>query len=341
MRAAIGVLTSQTCPDPWVLASHSYVEIGMHRIAITGSEGLIGRHLRTSLMDRQIEVVAIDHALPVGNPGRIDLATSDISRELSVLFEHCDGIIHLGAVSRVVWGERDPARCWRTNVEGTEAVLHAAAQCQSRPWVLFASSREVYGDAERLPVAEDAPLLPLNAYARSKVAAEERVLAARVRLRTAIVRLSSVYGDVLDHADRVVPAFTRAAAEHGVLRIEGADNVLDLTYAPDVADGLLRLITILSDGESALPPIHLVSGHGTTLGGLANLARAAGGGRSQLMDAPPRTYDVARFFGDPSRARSLLGWEARTTVEVGVMRMVQEYIALNARRAASAPGVSL
>lgn len=302
----------------------------MHRIAITGSEGLIGRHLRTCLAQRKIEVVRIDQALPP-SAGGIDLSIHESSADLQKHFESCDGVVHLAAVSRVVWGERDPERCWRTNVEGTKAVLQAAASCRNRPWVLLASSREVYGNAAHLPATEDAPRLPLNVYARSKVAAEDLVLAARTDLRTGIIRLSSVYGDVLDHADRVVPAFARAAAEDGILRIEGAHHVLDLTHAPDVADGLARLMELLDGGDSKLPPVHLVSGVGTTLSALAHLACTVAGGRGRLTDAPPREYDVSHFVGNPDRARHLLGWEARTPLVDGLRRLVEEYAALRIR----------
>lgn len=313
----------------------------MDRVAITGSEGLIGRHLRTALAERKVEVVRIDQALPPSS-GRIDLSVSGASVDLQRLFESCDGVVHLGAVSRVVWGERNPERCWRTNVEGTNAVLQAAASCRNRPWVLLASSREVYGNAARLPVTEDAPRLPLNVYARSKVAAEDLVLAARTELRTGIVRLSSVYGDVLDHADRVVPAFARAAAEDGILRVEGADHVLDLTHAPDVADGIARLMGLLDGGDAKLPPVHLVSGVGTTLSALAHLACAVGGSRGRLTDAPPRDYDVSHFVGNPDRARRLLGWESRTPLLDGVRRLVEEYAALSIKSSVgSAAGVSL
>ena len=68
-----------------------------------------------------------------------------------------DGVIHLAAVSRVVWGQKNPELCWETNVTGVQNVLDAAREASSRPWVISASSREVYGEAEHLPVSEDMP----------------------------------------------------------------------------------------------------------------------------------------------------------------------------------------
>ena len=68
-------------------------------------------------------------------------------------------------------------------------MLAAAASASSRPWVLFASSREVYGEPRELPVSEDAPFLAINTYGRSKVRGEQLVMAARGE---GIVRASSV-----------------------------------------------------------------------------------------------------------------------------------------------------
>jgi nucleoside-diphosphate-sugar epimerase len=300
----------------------------MIRVAITGSEGLIGRSLRAALACRGVEVCRIDIRLPAGEPGRIELGDPGAAEAMHQCLAGCQGVVHLAAVSRVVWGERDPRRCQITNVEGTRQVVRAAAACPSgaRPWVLLASSREVYGDAAHIPVAEDAPLQPLNAYARSKVAAEEIVLAARSLLRTAVIRLSSVYGCPADHPDRVVPAFARGAARGGTLRVEGRDHVLDLTHVEDVAEGLCRAMDLLDSADSAqVPVLHLVSGVAITLGQLAGLASALGGGRARLVEAPPRTYDVSRFVGDPRRAQALLGWRATTPLSIGVARLVRQF----------------
>jgi len=102
------------------------------------------------------------------------------------------GVVHLAAVSRVIDGERDPARCWAVNVEGTRTVVEAAQSSPLRPWVIYASSREVYGQPSALPASEDCDRAPLNVYGRSKVAAEDLVTASG--LAHAIVRFSNVYG---------------------------------------------------------------------------------------------------------------------------------------------------
>lgn len=235
-----------------------------------------------------------------------------------------DGIIHLAAVSRVVDGERDPDRCRRTNVEATRSLLRLALARPRAPWFIQASSREVYGQQERLPVPEDAPLSPCNVYAHSKVAVERLTDEARGSgMATAVVRFSNVFGDALDHADRVVPAFARAAALGGAVRVDGSACTFDFTHVSDVADGLARVVRLLCDGERTLPPIHFVAGRQTSLGELAALATTHGAAARQ--EAPARSFDVHRFCGDPSRADALLGWRASTPLERGFAALVADY----------------
>lgn len=288
------------------------------RILITGSDGLIGTALTEVLQAQRLSIRAFDlrRQQDVLDPAAVRAAVAG-----------CCGIVHLAAVSRVIWGEQEPGLCQRTNVEGTRNVLLAAQAARQRPWVIFASSREVYGNAVSLPATEETPLLPCNVYGRSKVAAEELCLEARpANVRTAIVRLSNVYGSTRDHADRVVPCFARRAACGEPLRVEGPASTFDFTHVSDAARGLALVIEALAAGEARLPPIHFLTGQPTTLAELALLANRAGGGRSEIVEAKPRTFDVARFYGDPRRALELLGWRPTISVSVGLSRLLHEFV---------------
>lgn len=288
-------------------------------ILITGAEGLIGSALAPELRRRGERVRSLDlRGVEPDSCGDVR-HEPDVRRAVAGI----RGIVHLAAVSRVIWAEHDPELCWSTNVGGTRQVLQAAAESPVRPWVLFASSREVYGQPTALPAAEDAPLAPVNVYGRAKVEGERLVASAReAGLRTAIVRLSNVYGSLHDHADRVVPAFARAAALGRRIRLDGREHTFDFTHIDDVVRGLLRMIDLLDHGE-VLPPVHLLTGRPTTLSELAatcvDLARTG----SPIVEAPPRSYDVARFYGDPTRARELLGWTATIPLRLGLDRLIR------------------
>jgi nucleoside-diphosphate-sugar epimerase len=295
----------------------------MRKILITGCEGLIGSSLGVELRARGFRVAGLDLRLPEGHPGKSDIADGG---HIEPMAEGCCGVVHLAAVSRVAWAEQEPERCWRTNVDGTRNVLRCARSSKSRPWVLFASSREVYGEPGRLPVSEDSPLLPLNTYGRSKAEGEGLVLEARKQgLNTAIVRFANVYGRTDDYPDRVVPAFARGAVEGADLRVDGSRSTFDFTHLDDTVAGLLLLIGALESGAAALPTLHLCSGRATTLGELARIANRAGGGRSRIVELRHRSYAVTRFVGDPCRARELLGWRAKIDIVEGVERLVHDF----------------
>lgn len=291
----------------------------MSRILVTGSRGLIGSALVRRLRAVGCDVSGFDFAegLDVADAGTVAAAVSA-----------CEGVVHLAALSRVVWGERDPARCRLVNVTGTRNVLAAASRARRPPWVLAASSREVYGQAVSFPVAEDAALRPLNCYARTKVAAENLVAASRDSgLRASVIRFSSVYGETADHADRVVPAFARLAALGGTLRIDGSETTLDFTHVDDVAAALQAAVEMLASGSGPLPTLHLVSGRGTSLPELAQIAIDAAG-RGQMRVAPRRSYDVRSFTGDPRRAEQVLGWRVGIALEDGIADLVKRFAAM-------------
>jgi nucleoside-diphosphate-sugar epimerase len=291
-------------------------------ILVTGSEGLVGSALVRALTDAGFEIVRFDRNAPPER-GRADVRDPAAIRSAVA---RCAGIVHLAAVSRVIWGERDPRGCWETNVGGTQRVLEEALQDQRRPWVLFASSREIYGQPDRLPASEDTPIHPVNIYGRSKAMGERLVNEAQsAGLRAAIVRLSNVYGSAADHADRVVPAFARAAVLGEQLRVEGVRHTFDFTHLDDTVRGLLTMVEALQAGERRLPPIHLLTGVPTTLGELAALAVAVSGRTAEVTEAPPRSFDVSHFYGCPLRANEILGWEARVGIRDGLTRLIDAF----------------
>lgn len=293
------------------------------RILVTGSQGLIGSALSHALSLLGISVHKIDCKV---EPTHIDYGDILDEQLLSSRIEQVDGIVHLAAVSRVVFGEKNPDLCWKTNVDGTRNVLEAALASVKRPWVIYASSREVYGQQKHLPVKETASLNPVNIYGESKMEAEKQVQKASEKgLRTAILRFSNVYGSVHDHADRVVPAFCLAAVEGKEIRVEGKDHLFDFTYIDDVIQGILSLIHRLILNDDLLPPIHLTTGYASSLATIATIAKQACYYPLSIIEKAPRSFDVATFRGDPRRAASILNWTASVRIEVGMQRLINQY----------------
>ena len=295
----------------------------MARILVTGSHGLVGSALRRWMTLCGHEVLGLDSALPDSHTEHGDVVDRQV---LAARSREVNGIVHLAAIARVRHAEADPDRCWLVNVTGTENLIAAALAAPRPPWVLTVSSREVYGEPSRIPVVETDPIAPINVYGRSKAACEEVTLAGRdAGLTVAILRLANVYGGLRDHADRVIPAFCRAAALGAPMRVEGPGYTFDFTHIFDVVCAIERVVCLLETGRRDLSPIHLASGRAVRLDDLARMANAAGGGRSQIVQVANQVFNVSCFVGDPTRASELLRWRAKIPVEAGVRQLVADF----------------
>lgn len=296
------------------------------KILVTGSSGLIGTELRRQLHAAGHQSVPFDCKLG----SHMDVRS--LESILSVLGRQdgIDGIVHLAACSRVLWAQHDPTNAIAINVMGTMNVLNAAAYVANKPWMLFASSREVYGRPIAFPIYEQFPMLPINTYGRTKALGEDMVNdAGRTSLKTGIIRLSSVYGSTTDHADRVVPAFARRAAFGGAIDLIGPNKTFDYVHVTDAARGLVLACERLAKAEGSIPTIHLTTGDGTPLTYLARLAReeAAAAGLTVTYNAShvPRGYEVEEFVGYAGLAEKELGWKAEVKISDGFRRLVADY----------------
>ena len=287
------------------------------RILITGHCGLIGTALSHALIAQGHHVRGLDVRATGADRG--DLCDRPALKEA---MEDCDGVIHLGAVSRVIDGELDPQACWAVNAEGTQQLVDVARKQFRNPWLIYASSREVYGEVEALPANEDTPRRPINIYGRSKVAGEDAVLASG--LRSSIVRFSNVYGSAADYVDRVVPAFCRQACTNQPLRVDGSGHTFDFTHVSDTVRGLLLLIGKLQAGHESVT-LHFLTGQPTRLDQLAKLAVELANSSSQIYEASPRNFDVGLFYGDGSRAKSVLGWRPEVSLREGLRQLIQDF----------------
>ncbi|WP_176559391.1 NAD-dependent epimerase/dehydratase family protein [Rubellimicrobium roseum] len=285
----------------------------MGRILVTGSHGLVGRELVAALEAQGHEVVPFDRR----HDGSDLRDVESVARAL----QGCEGVFHLAAVSRVAWGEEDSALCHAINVDGTAVLLRAALDRSEAPWVVFASSREVYGNPPEVPVREDMPRAPVNAYGRSKRDGELLFEEAMAKgLRAALVRLSNVYGTEHDHPSRAVPSLLWRAMQDEDLLLTGSDVFFDFVHVEDCVKGLLRAAQALREGRS-LPPLHLVTGVPTSLLELAQAAVRVTGSGSRIVVQPARSFDVEGFCGNPAQAEAVLGFRPRIGLEEGLGRL--------------------
>jgi UDP-glucose 4-epimerase len=277
------------------------------RIVVTGGAGFIGSHLVAALVTAGHDVVVLDNLLRGSReavPGGASFIEGDIRDPESVTnaLRGADLVYHLAAQSNVMGAMSDVDYSFQTNVAGTFNVLKAARD-QAVPRLVFASSREVYGDQDVLPVPESAPLLARNPYGASKLAAEAY---CRVWLELApavecnILRFANVYGP--GDRDRVIPLWIGRARAGQDLEVFGGQQIIDFVPIQTAVAALVAAGACKLTG-----PVNVGSGTGTPLLELGERIMALSGSGAKLVRLPARSAEVVRFVAAVDQMRAQLG----------------------------------
>jgi nucleoside-diphosphate-sugar epimerase len=282
------------------------------RVVVTGAAGFIGSHLVDRLLNKAVdEVIGFDsfsrgrreNLEHLRDEPRFKLIEGDVRRwtQISDALRGADLVYHLAAQSTVVGAARDPLVTFEANAFGTFNVLRAATQART-PRVIFASSRQVYGEPISLPVDEDSPLLAINSYAASKVAGEAycRAFRREFGLQTVILRLGNAYGP--RDRGRVIPVWLEQASAGQDLQVYGGKQVIDFVGVGTVVDALVRA----SEIDGPIPPINIGSGTGTRILDLARRIVRLADARPRIQLQPARPMDVTRFIANVERMRQIL-----------------------------------
>ncbi|HVD30208.1 MAG TPA: NAD-dependent epimerase/dehydratase family protein [Methylomirabilota bacterium] len=304
------------------------------RVVVTGGAGTIGSHVvDAALAAGAQEVIAIDLLLrgDRGNiagavaTGRARLVEIDI-RDREAVRTNIDGadvVFHQAALRWTLCQER-PRDCQEVMVDGTFNVLEAAVAAKVRRFVL-ASSAVVYGDPIRLPYDEDHPVGGTRVYGAAKVANEQmaRAFAHASGLPTTILRYFNVYGPRQDIRSPYVEVMVKwlDLIDQGkplVLYGDGSASV-DFVYVGDVA----RANLLACDTKTIDDIVNVCSGIETRMSDLAALLLELTGSNVGVEHRPqPAGALPARRYGDPRRARELLGFAAKTDLRDGVKQLI-------------------
>jgi UDP-glucose 4-epimerase len=284
-----------------------------HKVVVTGGAGFIGSHLVDRLLAAtSAEIVVFDNfhrgrlenLAHLQNEARVRVIHGDIRDTAAVhdVVRDAGIVYHLGAQSTVMGGARDIDYTFSSNVIGTHNVLRAAAD-HGVDRLVFASSREVYGEPIDLPVDEDAPLLAINCYGASKIAGEAfcRAFRREFGLQSVILRFANVYGP--RDIGRVIPSWVERAAAGRDLDVYGGKQVIDFVWVDNAVNALMKA----GLAEGPLPPINVGSGTGTRIVDLARRIARLASARSRVNLLPARPVEVTRFVANVDRMREMLG----------------------------------
>ncbi len=307
----------------------------MTRIVVTGGAGFIGSSLVEALLARRESVTVLDdfstgRATNLdGLSGDLDVQRGDVSRpdDVARALRGARAVLHHAAIASVTRSIGEPARADEVNVHGTVCVLEEARRAGVRK-VVLAASAAAYGDAEELPQHEGMIPRPLSPYAVAKVASEHyvRVYAQLHGLHAVALRYFNVFGPKQDPKGEyaaVVPKFVTAALGGERPRVFGDGlQTRDFCYIDDVVAANLAA---LERSEASGQVINVASGRETSVIELARIVGRIVGSDAPVEHAPARDGEVRRSVADVRLAKRLLGWQAQTTVEEGLTRIVERF----------------
>jgi nucleoside-diphosphate-sugar epimerase len=311
----------------------------MKKILITGGIGFIGTTLAIELSKQNYNITLYDlldnnkNQKVYANNESISFIKGDTNdtKLLAKVFSdnEFDGIIHLGAVSRVVVAQNNPDECVRTNIDGTKSLLKALiSNNKNKPWLIFGSSREVYGEPKELPVKESFEKKHVNIYGDSKIQGENMFASFSKENgnNCLILRFANVYGNQYDLFDRVIPRFIYAINSNKELEIEGGDQVIDFTHIDDTVDTIIKAIKYLKNNDNILDDFHILPGVGWSLYQLIEDIENILNKNSIVKVNEKRNYDVEKFVGDDSKIKNILKSRKFLSLEDGLKLAIPKYI---------------
>ncbi len=308
---------------------------------ITGGLGFIGSNLARRLVRYGSKVTLVDSLIPeyggnlrnmAGLTGRVHVNISDVRdrHSLPVFVRDQDFLFNLAGQTSHMDSMTDPETDLEINARAQLSILEACRRHNPRIRVVFASTRQLYGRPDVLPVSESHPLRPVDVNGINKLAGEHYHLLyhRNYGIRSTILRLTNTIGPrmrIKDARQTFVGVWIRAVLEGKPFDVWGGEQRRDFTFVDDCVDALL----VAAASEAAEGGVFNLGGPPpVTLKELAELLIACNGGGEYCVKAFPterRKIDIGDFYADWNLIRSTLGWRPRTSLKSALSRTLDFY----------------
>jgi dTDP-glucose 4,6-dehydratase len=303
------------------------------RVVITGASGFIGSHLSEALLDRGYEVIGIDNLLTGDVANIAHLVNRDFSfvKHDVTNYIYIDGpvdfVLHWASPASPIDYLELPIPTLKVGALGTHKAL-GLAKAKGATFVL-ASTSEVYGDPLEHPQKETYwgnvnPVGPRGVYDEAKRFAEAMTMAYHRYhgVNTKIVRIFNTYGPRMRVQDgRAVPAFMMQALHNEDVTVFGdGQQTRSFTYISDLVEGVIALML-----SSLNEPVNIGNPQEMTIEQIARTIIAMTGSKSRIVYRPLPVDDPKVRQPDITRARTLLGWEPKVSLEQGLVQTIEYF----------------
>jgi UDP-glucose 4-epimerase len=301
------------------------------KLLVTGGAGYVGSVCATVLLEQGHDVVVVDD-LSTGNadavPAGAQFVEADMVEVAPTLLGDgsFDGVLHFAAKSLVGESVAEPEKYWRGNVVKTLELLEAM-RAAGTPRLVFSSTAATYGEPESVPITEDAPTKPTNAYGATKLAIDHAITsyATAHGLAATSLRYFNVAGAYAGCGERhatethLIPLVLQVATgQRQEILVFGTDwptpdgtCIRDYIHVRDLADAHLLALQTSQPGEHRI--YNLGNGTGFSVREVIACCERVTGGPIAARDVERRAGDPAVLIASSEKAVTELGWKPQHT----------------------------
>ena len=307
------------------------------KVLVTGAGGFIGSHLVQALLGKGARVRAFLRYNSRGDPGNLVFLPRELADQVELYFgdiqdyqavaralEDTQIVFHLAANIAIPYSYVHPGDTVSTNVMGTYNVLMACKQIGIER-TLVVSTSEVYGTALTEKIDEQHPLQAQSPYSASKIGAEKLAQSFFLSfdLPVTIVRPFNTYGP-RQSVRAVIPTIIRQLLASNEVVLGDPTPTRDFNYCTDIAEGMIAAVT---EQDALGETINLGSGTDISIGELAETVATILGKQPRILKEDRRTRpsksEVRRLCCDNNKARTLLAWGPKVSLEEGLTQTIR------------------
>jgi nucleoside-diphosphate-sugar epimerase len=297
------------------------------RVLVTGGSGFIGSHLVTRLLEEGADVgVTVRYGNVMKNErlrhiwDDIRVIEADLRNRgaLACISEFAPEVVfHLAAYNHVGQSFVQVEECFDVNAKGTANLLDTCSDSVEK--FLYMSTSEVYGLQQDVPFVETMCPQPISPYAITKYAGEmycqmkQRIGGERSLI---ILRPFNTFGPY-QSAKAVIPELIVNCLRGGVIKTTGGEQTREFNYVTNVVDGLVLAAKHQGKIDG---PINIAAGEEVSIRDLVKKIATLTESRAELQIGalPYRPTEIWRMYADSSRAREMIGWEPKVSLEEGL-----------------------
>ncbi|MBX3054686.1 MAG: NAD-dependent epimerase/dehydratase family protein [Caldilineaceae bacterium] len=311
------------------------------RVLITGGLGFIGSNLARRLVKADAQVTLVDSLIPeyggnlfniAGIEDRVRINISDVRDEHSMkyLVQGQDYLFNLAGQTSHMDSMQDPQTDLEINVRAQLSILESCRKYSPAAKIVFASTRQIYGKPDYLPVDERHPLRPVDVNGINKMAGEwYHILYNNVYgLAACALRLTNTYGPrmrVKDARQTFLGIWVRLLLEGKSFEVWGGEQLRDFSYVEDTIDALL----LTAQNDAANGKVFNVGGEPVVslLETAQLLVEANRGGEYAVRTFPAerKRIDIGDYYADDRLLREAVGWHPKTSLAEGLRRTLLYY----------------